>query len=137
LGIGDGRTSSVVSDMARKSPAIRAAFRRHARRFQIVWWPLPRGMMAPPVVRVGVLPFLHQRQRRTQTLVLDNLPRLHGLDPLVNAALERLSPSFRQMYSPIGRPSIPPEQLLRALLLLAFFSLGWRGIWHRLPGILD
>jgi transposase len=48
---------------------------------------------------------------------------LRVIRPLVNAALERLSPSFRQMYSPIGRPSIPPEQLLRALLLQAFFSV--------------
>ena len=48
---------------------------------------------------------------------------LRVIRPLVNAALERLSPSFRQMYSAIGRPSIPPEQLLRALLLQAFFSV--------------
>src|SRR5271165_4416061 len=43
--------------------------------------------------------------------------------PLVNAALDRLSAKFNQMYSAIGRPSIPPEQLLRALLLQAFFSV--------------
>jgi transposase len=43
--------------------------------------------------------------------------------PLVNAALDRLSPDFDQIYSPIGRPSIPPEQLLRALLLQAFFTI--------------
>jgi transposase len=41
----------------------------------------------------------------------------------VNAALERLSPDFDRIYSPIGRPSIPPEQLLRALLLQAFFTI--------------
>jgi transposase len=30
---------------------------------------------------------------------------------------------FDQIYSAIGRPSIPPEQLLRALLLQAFFTI--------------
>src|SRR5271156_4318892 len=48
---------------------------------------------------------------------------LRVIRPLVNAALERLSPAFGKMYSEIGRPSIPPEQLLRALLIQAFFSV--------------
>jgi transposase len=48
---------------------------------------------------------------------------LRAIRPLVNAALERLSADFDQIYSPIGRPSIPPEQLLRALLLQAFFTV--------------
>ena len=48
---------------------------------------------------------------------------LRAIRPLVNAALERLSAAFDQIYSPIGRPSIPPEQLLRALLLQAFFTI--------------
>ena len=34
-----------------------------------------------------------------------------------------LSADFDAMYSPIGRPSIPPEQLLRALLLQAFYTV--------------
>jgi transposase len=54
------------------------------------------------------------------------VPRDHPLRvirPLANAALERLSPAFGKMYSEIGRPSIPPEQLLRALLIQAFFSV--------------
>jgi transposase len=42
---------------------------------------------------------------------------------LANAALDRLSPAFRTLYSVVGRPSIPPEHLLRALLLQAFFSV--------------
>ena len=42
---------------------------------------------------------------------------------LANAALDRLSPAFEKLYSATGRPSIPPEQLLRALLLQAFFSV--------------
>src|SRR5689334_10015704 len=48
---------------------------------------------------------------------------LRQIRPLVDAALTRLSPRFEQIYSPIGRPSIPPEQLLRALLLQAFFTV--------------
>src|SRR3954469_12298037 len=54
------------------------------------------------------------------------VPQAHPLRqirPLVDAALTRLSPVFDQIYSPIGRPSIPPEQLLRALLLQAFFTI--------------
>jgi transposase len=48
---------------------------------------------------------------------------LRVIRPLVNAALGRLSPVFGELYSPIGRPSIPPEQLLRALLLQMFFTI--------------
>ena len=42
---------------------------------------------------------------------------------LANAALDQLSPVFEKLYSATGRPSIPPEHLLRALLLQAFFSV--------------
>lgn len=48
---------------------------------------------------------------------------LRQIRPLVNAALARLSPAFDEIYSWTGRPSIPPEQLLRALLLQAFFTV--------------
>jgi transposase len=48
---------------------------------------------------------------------------LRQIRPLVNAALARLSPEFDQIYSLTGRPSVPPEQLLRALLLQAFFTV--------------
>jgi transposase len=48
---------------------------------------------------------------------------LRLIRPLVNAALERLSVSFHEMYSVMGCPSIPPEQLLRVLLLQAFFTV--------------
>ena len=41
----------------------------------------------------------------------------------MNEALAGLSPGFRDLYARIGRPSIPPEQLLRALLLQAFYSI--------------
>ncbi len=48
---------------------------------------------------------------------------LRQIRPLANAALERLSPEFDAIYAKAGRPSIPPEYLLRALLLQAFFSV--------------
>jgi transposase len=51
----------------------------------------------------------------------------HPLRPIreiVNAALERLSPEFDALYATgVGRPSIPPERLLRALLLQAFYGI--------------
>ena len=48
---------------------------------------------------------------------------LRVIRPLVNAALERLSPGFSRIDSAIGRPSIPPEQLLRAMLVGTVFSV--------------
>jgi hypothetical protein len=36
---------------------------------------------------------------------------------MVGAALRELSPEFEALYSRLGRPSIAPEKLLRALLL--------------------
>jgi transposase len=42
---------------------------------------------------------------------------------IVNAALADLSAEFDALYSPFGRASIPPERLLRALLLQAFSSI--------------
>lgn len=54
------------------------------------------------------------------------VPANHPLRPIraiVDEALEVLSPAFDGLYSRIGRPSIPPEKLLRALLLQAFYSV--------------
>jgi transposase len=48
---------------------------------------------------------------------------LRAIRPLVNAALDRLSPRFSQLYAPGGRTSIAPEKLLRALLLQAFYGV--------------
>jgi len=38
-------------------------------------------------------------------------------------ALSALEREFAGLYAPIGRPSIPPEKLLRAMLLQAFYSV--------------
>ena len=48
---------------------------------------------------------------------------LRAIRELVDAALGELSRSFDRLYSRDGRPSIPPERLLRALLLQAFFTV--------------
>src|SRR5215472_14054577 len=48
---------------------------------------------------------------------------LQVIRPIVNAALKSLSGEFARLYSPIGRESIPPERLMRALLLQAFYSI--------------
>ena len=50
----------------------------------------------------------------------------HPLRPIrrmTDAALAALSPRFDQLYSTLGRPSIPPEKLLRALLLQLLYSI--------------
>src|SRR5579863_4323731 len=48
---------------------------------------------------------------------------LRTVRTLVNEALAVLMGDFSALYSPIGRPSIPPEKLLRAMLLQAFYSI--------------
>ena len=48
---------------------------------------------------------------------------LRVIREISNAALKALSRDFDALYSPIGRESIPPERLLRALLLQAFYSI--------------
>ena len=54
------------------------------------------------------------------------IPEAHPLRAIriiVNAALADLDAPFEAMYAPIGRPSIPPEKLLRASLLQAFYTI--------------
>lgn len=48
---------------------------------------------------------------------------LRSIRELANASLDALSADFSALYSPMGRPSIAPEMLLRALLLQAFYSI--------------
>ena len=48
---------------------------------------------------------------------------LRGIRVQVDRVLERLSPLFDEMYSSTGRPSVPPEKLLRALLLQMLYSI--------------
>ena len=48
---------------------------------------------------------------------------LRAIRPMVDVALEQLSAGFAELYAPIGRPSIAPEKLLRALLLQVLYSV--------------
>lgn len=42
---------------------------------------------------------------------------------LADAILKTLSPTFDTMYSRVGRPSIPPERLLKSMVLMALYSV--------------
>jgi transposase len=56
----------------------------------------------------------------------ERVPAKHPLRPirlLVDEALKSLSPAFSRLYSAYGRPSIPPEKLLRALLLQVLYTV--------------
>jgi transposase len=57
-----------------------------------------------------------------EQLVPDNHP-IRRIKPIVDAALAELSPRFEEAYARIGRPSVPPEHLLKAQLLMALFSV--------------
>jgi len=48
---------------------------------------------------------------------------LRAIRQLVDAVLAEMSREFDKMYSDVGRPSIPPERLLRAQLLQIFYSI--------------
>ena len=48
---------------------------------------------------------------------------LRKIKPLADQELKRLSPLFSEMYSHTGRPSIPPERILKSLLLIALYSV--------------
>ena len=48
---------------------------------------------------------------------------LRAIRALTDTALEALSGDFAALYSGLGRPSIAPEMLLRAMLLQAFYSV--------------
>lgn len=56
----------------------------------------------------------------------DRIPANHplrGVRKLADAVLAEMSKDFDGMYAKVGRPSIPPERLLRALLLQVFYPV--------------
>ena len=57
-----------------------------------------------------------------EAFVPDDHP-LRRIKPLVDECLAQLSPRFEEMYAQRGRPSIPPEHLLKGSLLIALFSV--------------
>src|SRR5467141_2474356 len=70
-----------------------------------------------------------ERQQRTMLMVLNleqRIPQDHPLrriKQLAETVLRELSPSFDRMYSATGRPSIPPERLLKGSLLMALYTV--------------
>jgi transposase len=48
---------------------------------------------------------------------------LREIKRLADAALRELSPNLDAMYSSVGRPSIPPERLLKSMLLIALYTV--------------
>ncbi|SNX74645.1 transposase-like protein DUF772 [Cereibacter ovatus] len=48
---------------------------------------------------------------------------LRKIRQVVNEALASLDPEFESLYTDFGRPSIPPERLIRASLIQILFSV--------------
>src|SRR6201984_1612244 len=71
----------------------------------------------------------HDRPQRTMLTLVNPEQRVPADHPirlikeLAEVALKELSPLFEQMYSEVGRPSIPPERLLKASLLMALYTV--------------
>lgn len=70
----------------------------------------------------------HKRQATMLSVIGpdERVPQDHPIrriKVLADAELKRLSPTFDSMYSKIGRPSIPPERLMKACLLIALYSV--------------
>jgi transposase len=70
-----------------------------------------------------------ERRQRSMLMVMDveqRIPQDHPLrriKQVTDRVLKNLSPIFDQMYSSVGRPSIPPERLLKASLLMALYTI--------------
>jgi transposase len=71
----------------------------------------------------------HGRPQSTMLTLVNPEQRVPSTHPirliksLAEVALKELSPLFEQMYSEMGRPSIPPERLLKASLLMALYTV--------------
>jgi transposase len=71
----------------------------------------------------------HDRPQTTMLTLVNPEQRVPSNHPirliksLAEVALKELSPLFEQMYSEVGRPSIPPERLLKASLLMALYTV--------------
>jgi transposase len=70
-----------------------------------------------------------ERQQRSMLMVVNleqRVPKEHPLrriKQLAETVLQGLSASFDRMYRATGRPSIPPERLLKGLLLMALYTV--------------
>jgi transposase len=74
-------------------------------------------MRGPDDQTSGMFSYLSPEQR-----VRPDHP-LRVIRRMTDEVFTTLSPRFTKMYSDIGRPSIPPEQLLRALLLQSLYTV--------------
>ncbi len=73
-------------------------------------------------MRGGIDPQIQLCAVTPEQLVPTDHP-IRDIKPIVDSALRELDPIFDTMYSEVGRPSIPPEHLLKACLLMAFYSI--------------
>src|SRR5882672_10395206 len=48
---------------------------------------------------------------------------IRRIKAMADQALRELSPTFDAMYSAKGRPSVPPERLLKATVLMALYTV--------------
>ncbi len=72
-----------------------------------------RGSTTRPISLLALTP---------DELIPDDHP-IRRVKPFVDAALAELSPAFDAMYAREGRASIPSEHLLKAGVLMAFYSI--------------
>ena len=57
-----------------------------------------------------------------ESRVPDNHP-LRGIKLIADEVLVDMSPLFQEMYAETGRPSVPPERLLKAMVLMALYTV--------------
>src|SRR6266478_3035452 len=101
---GCGKTRHLIVESVESSATMRVTHTKEAR------------MRGDDRQQAGMWSYLSPEQR---------VPADHPLRPIramVDTILAELSPQFATLYSPVGRPSIPPEKLLRALLLQVLYS---------------
>ena len=67
--------------------------------------------------QAGMFSYLSPEERVPQDHPLRTIRRL------VDQVLGELSPAFDRLYAQVGRPSVPPEKLLRALLLQVLYTI--------------
>src|SRR5438105_14204588 len=74
-------------------------------------------MRGPDKLQSGMFSYISAERR-----VSSDHP-LRAIRAMVDVALSKMGPQFETMYAKAGRPSIPPEQLLRALLLQVLYTV--------------
>src|SRR3989304_1240454 len=70
----------------------------------------------------------HERQANMLSIISpeQSVPQDHPLrriKAMADKQLHSLSPVFDKLYSSTGRPSIPPERILKSMLLIALYSI--------------